>query len=266
MGEPDRDLRKIFDILLRNPLIQHRFADREACGKEGGIIHQHPHGHEAAVGVSAHIDAFFVDGTGIVSNKLVDGFFQILDIHGLSAVPVGVGTIVQPHRITLRNQDKGTLEDLLRIVFGKRGDLIAGESDGRILSAFACTVKEDDQRMFALLLKLRDIVAVPHTHGASAQSEAFPLGISCTGAVIENQTFQRFFIGLDRSDLCDRIVRDHIISVTVDVLRIGSGGGGAGIHGTVLHLQRKVGSFFLRAASQRAGISLCHNAVSFTGN
>ena len=269
VSKPDRDFLQMPDILLGNPLVQHRLADREGGCKEIRIAHQHPHGHKAAVGIPADIHPVRINHSREPRDEFINQGLQCRGILGFSGIPVFSAPVVQPHRVALGHQDKRAPEFRLHPVFGQLGYLVAAPGDGQILPAFSGTVQEDDQGFFSVQA-FRDEISVPEGQvrmAGDAGQETCRLWIEFSGRHIEHQPVHRVVPLAEGRGQGNPVIPDRVGFMSVDVLKISRQRGAAFPDGSVRHFKRhKAALSGDGVAVQVGGIRCCHRPVSPAGN
>ena len=259
MCKPDRNLRQIGDILVTDLRVDHGLADREGRREIVRIAHQHPHGHEAAVGIAADVDAAAVNDIFMFCDKFLDQSHQGFRVHGLAGISVLTAAVIEPHRIALRHQNEGAAEFCLHLRLRKAGHLVAGPGDRQIISAFTRAVQEDDQSLLSVDL-LRHIVAVAQRmlrilRGAG--QEALLLRIEHARTGVKNQPADHTVSLTDAPDEIYAVIADSIGFMPVDIGKVSRQCGGALVHRAVFQLQCHIFALrqtFLSAAGTRIRI------------
>ena len=168
LDDPDVLLGELLDLHIGDVGGSVGLAGREGCCEVLRMADQHIHGHVAAIGAAAQVDAVAVH-VRILRDIPVDAGLEHVGIYGRIVAPSGgAGRRTHPGLRALDGKDVSTVgatfggEMVLDLRADQGNDLVAEQGDGYVNTTFTTAVQPDDQRVgFAVALEGPGLVSGP---------------------------------------------------------------------------------------------------------
>ena len=152
LHEPDVLTGDLLDLQVGDVGVGEGLTGRVGSCEEARIAQEHVHGHVAAVGAAADVDAVAVH-VRVLCKVVVDAGLEDVGVQGRVVAGAEALGGVHPHGRALDGEDIGALlatlggEVGLDVVADEGHDLVAHQLDGDVGAAFAHAVQPDDERV-----------------------------------------------------------------------------------------------------------------------
>ena len=269
--KPDRQIFELQDVFIGDKCIRQSLADR-ICGSVAGRVENDLfHGHKAAVGAAADVNAGAVDlRMGI--HESTDQGIENFGIFGRTVFGIFAGSVIHPHGRSLRSEQVGlAAENFLNLWGNQVYNFISDCCDRRLLSALTCAVQPDDQRDFLIRIHFRLVVNVRERNLrilVAVFFEPFTVDDAVSTVYVEHLRRNGTIVCCNFRDLCHIVSDfDKYIKITIEFDDRADS-----FHDKTRQLQRQAGAVlarctgFVRNVNVRNAAGSVHRVIRFVAH